>query len=62
MRDTKPGWATTEGIFTGLISAVMGGYGLENENPMVQATAVAAIGFMVGMYALSRGKVKGGAA
>lgn len=60
MRDT--GYRTTEAIFTALGSAVIGGYGLENPDPTVNAAALIAIGFVLGMYALSRGKAKGGGA
>jgi hypothetical protein len=57
----KPGFRSTELWMTGLFSALAGAYGLDNANPTVQAAAVLAIGFMGGMYALSRGKAKGGA-
>lgn len=58
--DSKPGFRSTELWMTGLFSALAGAYGLDSPNPTVQAAAVLAIGFMGGMYALSRGRVKGG--
>lgn len=62
MRDLSSGYRSTEAIFTALGSAVIGGYGLENPDPTVKAASLLAIGFVLGMYALSRGRAKGGVA
>jgi len=54
----KTGTKTTEFNITWLMSAVTGGYGLTSDSEIVQACALIAIGFMGGMYMLSRGMAK----
>jgi hypothetical protein len=58
--EPKPGYRSSEAILTAFTTIVVGGYGMENSDPLVNAAALLAIGFMGGMYALSRGKAKGG--
>lgn len=58
----KPGWKTSEGVMAYAMALLGGGYGLQDGDPMVRASALAAIGFVFGMYALSRGSAKKGGA
>ena len=57
--DTKPGFKTSEFIGKWMASLVAGGFGITDPDPRVRAAALLAIGFMFGMYALSRSSVKG---
>lgn len=57
-QELRNGYNTSEALFTGLFATVIGGYGVDSADPMVKAAAIIAIGFVVGMYAISRGWVK----
>lgn len=57
----KPGIKSSEHLMTWAMSAIAGGYGLTHEDPRVNAAAMIAIGFIAGMYQLSRGLAKRGA-
>jgi hypothetical protein len=60
--NSRPGIRTSEHAVTWAASALAGGYGLMSEHSIVQAVSVAAIGFMIGCYSLSRGNKKAGSA
>jgi hypothetical protein len=55
------GRKTSEFISSWVASIAAGGYGMTSSEPMVQASGILALGFIMGMYALSRGNAKKGA-
>lgn len=52
------GVKTSEFISVWAASIAAGGYGMTSDSPQVQAASILALGFMMGMYALSRGSAK----
>lgn len=54
----KPGRKSTEFGMTWLMGVVAGGAGIADDSEIVRMAAVIALGFLGGMYALSRGRAK----
>jgi hypothetical protein len=52
------GAKTSEFISAWASTALAGGFGLTDSDPLVRAAAIVAIGFVMGCYALSRGAAK----